>query len=253
MSAALDLTTLTLTSGGHENPDDGMCLLEAVSYVAGEKFTDQPACASPILGSFGRNLNDTLSSEKRQLLKPFIPLIVGTADDGYDHERGLMAADWLIRTYTPTWLRLAGLEDAAVSLETLPRQATWDDVEAAVPVVRAAREKARTARAAAGAAAWAAAGDAARAAARAAAGDAARAAAWDAARAAAWAAAGAAAWDAARAAAWDAAGDAAGAAAGDAAGDAARDALQPTVDLLQDSAIELYGRMVTLGKSVGAA
>ena len=183
MSAALDLTTLTLASGGHENPDDGMCLLEAVSYVAGEKFTDQPACASPILGSFGRNLNDTLSSEKRQVLKPLIPLIVGTADDGYDQERGLMAADWVIRTYTPTWLRLAGLEDAAVSLETLPRQATWDDVEAAVPVVRAAREKARTA--------------------------------------------------------WDAAGDAAWAAAGG--------ALNPTVGALQDSAITLFGTMISGG------
>jgi hypothetical protein len=83
-----------------------------------------------------------------------------------------------------------------VSLEQLPRQVSWDDVQAAVPVVRAAREKARAAGAAAGAAA----------------------------RAAAWAAARDAARDAARA--------------------AARDKLQPTVDALQDNAIELYRRMI---------
>jgi hypothetical protein len=62
------------------------------------------------------------------------------------------------------------------------------------------------------------------------------------------AAAGDAAWDAARDAAWDAARDAARAAARAAARDAARDAaraaLQPTVDELQISALDLLDRML---------
>ena len=52
---------------------------------------------------------------------------------------------------------------------------------------------------------------------------------------------------AAGAAAWDAARDAARAAARGAAWDAARAALQPTVTQLQQSAIELYSRMVHVG------
>ncbi|MGH6654609.1 MAG: hypothetical protein ACRDVE_05315, partial [Actinocrinis sp.] len=68
--------------------------------------------------------------------------------------------------------------------------------------------------------------------------------------------AGAAAWDAAGAAARDAAGDAArdaaGASARDAAWAAARDAAQqklaPTVSELQDSAIDLFTRMVRIGR-----
>jgi hypothetical protein len=148
----LDLDTLTLEEGGHP-PDDGLCLMEAVARIAGEPHTDTPTCTSPILGAFGRSLNDTLPDAKRQLLKPLIPKLIGTASDNLDQVRGLMAADWIIRTYTPTWLRLAGLEEQAIALETLPRQVSWDDAEAAVPVVQEVRKKAY----AAWAAAWAAA------------------------------------------------------------------------------------------------
>jgi hypothetical protein len=49
-----------LAKGGHSNPGSGVCLLEAVAYVAGELHTDHPQCASEILGAFGRNLNDVL-------------------------------------------------------------------------------------------------------------------------------------------------------------------------------------------------
>jgi hypothetical protein len=157
----LDLDTLTLEEGGHP-ADDGLCLMEAVARIAGEPHTDNPTCTSPILGAFGRSLNDTLPDAKRQLLKPLIPRLIGTASDDLDQVRGLMAADWIIRVYTPTWLHLAGLEEQAIALETLPRQASWDDVETAVPVVQEARKKAYAAWAAAGAAARAAARDAAR-------------------------------------------------------------------------------------------
>jgi hypothetical protein len=244
----LDLDSIQLYQGDHE-PDGEMCFMEAVAYIAGEPWTDAPACVCPILGAYSRVLNDVLPDGKRQLLKPYIPQVIGTADDGLGQARGLMATDWIIRVYTPTWLRLAGLSDQAAALEALPRQATWGDVEAALPVLRAAKGEAAAARAATRAAARAAARAATwaatRAATRAAAGDAAwaaaRAATWAATRAAAWAAAG----DAAADAAWAATVDAAGAAAGAAARAAARAALQPTVDHLQDSAIALLGRMVT--------
>ncbi len=208
----LDLNALTLTKGGHSSREAGLCLLEATAWYAGKDHSDAPPCVSPVLRTFGVSLNDVLPDGRRQELKPLIPVLVGTAGDGLDEARSYMALDWLIRTYTPAWLDLAGLTAEAQSLRDLRRIVDMVAAEAAGPVVRAARTKS----------------------------DAAWDAAWDAARDAAWDAAWAAAWDAA----WDAARDAAWAAARDAAWTVARAKLQPTVDLLQTSAIELYGAMI---------
>ncbi|HET6849854.1 MAG TPA: hypothetical protein VFH74_13390, partial [Gaiellales bacterium] len=225
--------------------DTGVCLLEAVAWWAGEDHSDQPDCVSVVLGTFGRNLNDVLPDGRRQELVRFVPLLPGTRGDGRDEDRSYLALDWLIRTYTPTWLELRPeLADVAAELRSLRRIVDLTAAQAAGPIVRNAQEKARAAGAAAWAAARAAAWAAARDAARAAAGDAARDAAWDAAGDAARDAAGAAARDAARDAAWAAARDAARDAARAAARDAARDALQPTVDALQTSAIDLYAAMI---------
>jgi len=244
---ALNLDTLHLEKGGHDTPDQGLCLLEAAAYLAGEEHSDHPVCVSRVLGEFGRNVNDRFPDDKRQALKPLIPMMLGTAGDGLDEQRGYLALDWLIRTYTPAWLDLAGLTSEAAELRALRRITDLAAAQAAAPVVRESRDKAREKRAAARDAAGAAAGDAAWDAARDAARDAAGGAAGDAARDAAGAAAGAAARDAAWAAAWAAAGDAARDAAGDAAWDAAGDALKPTVAALQDSAIELFARMIRPG------
>src|SRR5262245_14761657 len=206
MTHHVDLTTLVLEHGGHDNRADGMCLLEAVAWFAGEEHSDEPDCVSPVLRAYGVALNDALNEGRRQELKPLIPLLVGTAGDGLDAARSYLALDWLIRTWAPAWLDLAKLTGEAADLRALPRIIDPAAVATARPVLESARKKAAAARAAAwdaaGAAARAAAGDAARAAAWDAAGAAAWAAAWDAARAAAWDAARAAAWDAARAAAW---------------------------------------------------
>ena len=226
--AALD--SLTLASGAHNPADAGqeMCVMEAAAWVAGEPHTDHPECVSPVLGAFLRRLNDTWGDEQRQTLKPFAARVIGTAGDGQDDARSYLALDWLIRTYAPAWLDLAGLTAEAQELRVLRRIVDLIAAKDAGPVVRNARTKA----AAAGDAAWDAAGDAARAAAWAAAGTAAR------------AAAGAAAWDAAWAAAGAAAGADAWAAAGDAARAAAGAALAPTVATLQASALQLIAAMI---------
>ena len=59
---------LLLANGGHKSADDGMCLMEAVAYVAGEPHSDSPACASPILASIGRRAVET-EVDLLQLLK----------------------------------------------------------------------------------------------------------------------------------------------------------------------------------------
>jgi len=197
---------------GSHSPDGKACVMEAVSWLADERWSDAPECASPVIGAFCRSFWDSSPDNWPGLLER-IDRIAGSAKPEADEARAWMATDWLVRVFTPTWLRKAGLTEDAAALEALPALTTTELTNAALPVIQKARAN--------GAAAW----DAARAAAWAAAGAAAGAAAWDAARAAARdaarAAAGDAAWDAARAAAGDAAGDAARAAARAAAGDAA--------------------------------
>jgi len=229
-----------LAHGGHDTREDGTCLLEAVAWMAGEAHTDHPACVSPILAAYGRALNDLLPDEPRQRLLPYRRPMIGTRGDGLDEARGYLALDWLIRTYTPAWLDVAGLTAEAATLRGSRRIADLAAAQAVRPAVINAQDKAAAAWDADWDADWAAAWDAAGAAAWDAAWDAARAAAGAAARAADWAAA----WAAARAADWAAARAADWAAARDAAGAAAWDKLAPTVTALQDSAISLLGAMI---------
>jgi hypothetical protein len=117
----VDLDTIKLQSGGHDNWEEGACLLETASYLAGEPWTDHPKCVSLVITRYGIALNDRLGDEDRQKLKPFIPGMLGTADDGLDDLREFMLADWSIRVATPRWLDLAGLTDEATRLrETAP-------------------------------------------------------------------------------------------------------------------------------------
>ncbi len=245
---AVDPTRLAeitaLAKGSHHEFADGVCIMEAVSYIADEPWSDHPSCACPVIAAFLRNWNDSLSDDERnELLRPLIPRLVGTrGGDALEQRRATMATDWLIRVYTPAWLRLAKLEAQAVALEQLPEITDFAQCPSLMPTLNAVQRDSHAARAAAGDA-WVAAGAAG--AARAAAGAAGAAGA-------ARAAAGAAAGDAARAAA----GDAARAAAGDArvaawaawaAGAAAGDALKPTKEHLQQAALHLVERMIDAG------
>jgi len=263
------LAQITQIDSGCHKPPNGefhACAMEAVSYIAGEPWSDHPKCACPVIASFIRAWNDRLPDDERStLLLPLIPRLVGTkGQKALEERRALMAADWLIRTHPPAWLRLAGLTKQADTLSSLPEITSMDQVPSMRGPIEAARKDAAAAwdaaRDAAWDAAWAAARDAAWDAAWAAARDAARdavgAAAWDAARAAVGAAVGDAARAAARDAAWDAAWDAVGdavgaaawdaawAAARDAAWDAARAALSDTKKELQQSAFALVERMI---------
>jgi len=258
-----NLETLTLSAGSHPSPDAGACVMEAVSFVAGEPWSDHPVCASAVIGAFLRSWNDGLNNDDRnRLLKPLVPRLVGTAGTPEQEQtRAWMALDWLFRVHTSAWLRAAGLLDQAGRLEALPEFRVGMDVPSVRATLDAVRSDAAAgaapwaAKAAAGAAPWAAALAAARHEAWTAARDAAWTAAWTAAETvaetAAWDAAETvardAAWTAAETAAWTAAWIAAETVAyapGAAAGTAARAALRPTIEQLQVSALELVDRMI---------
>jgi len=98
------------------------CAMEAVAYIAGEPWSDSPACVCPTLASFGRAWNDELPDALRNaLLLPLVPRFVGTAGgDRLAERRAMLAVDWLVRTYTPAALSRAGLTVQADRLAGLP-------------------------------------------------------------------------------------------------------------------------------------
>ena len=153
----------TLGRSTHRGPDDGYCVMEAVAYLTNEPWSDHPSCACPAITTFMVFWNDALPQDERDaLLLPLIPKLVGTrGSKDLEIRRSLMAADWLVRTHTPAWLRLAGLMAQAETLEGLPEITAMAQVPSIRAPLEAVRKDASAARAAAGAAAWAAARDAA--------------------------------------------------------------------------------------------
>jgi len=150
----------TLKSGSHD-PNDGvaLCVMEAVAYVAGEPWSDHPACACPVITAFMVSWNDGLPSDadRARLLLPLIPVLVGTRGSrALETRRANMAVDWYIRVQTPAWLRLAGLTTQAEALEAFPELTDFASVPSLKPTLDAIRQDA--------AAAWYAARDAAEAA-----------------------------------------------------------------------------------------
>ena len=243
------LAKIRLQKGAHVDRSNGLCVMEAVAYVAGEPHSDRPPCASKVITAFLVNWNDSLPTDedRDRLLGPLVPLIVDTAaGPEIELRRAYMALDWLLRECAATFLVLTpSLVEHAEALRASPGAVDLATLKAIQP-------KAAAARAAARAAAWDAAMAAVRDAAMAAVRDAARDAVRDAAMAAARDAARDAAMAAAMAAARDAARVAAMAAARDAARDAVRDAaykrLATAVESLQASAVLLVRRMCEVGK-----
>jgi len=153
-SRDLDLNALILQRNAHPNPEAGMCIMEAVAYVAGEPHSDHPACASPTISAFLRNWNDRLDDEGRQSLKPYVQRLVGSrSTDAIELQRSYMASDWLNRVVAPAFLELAGCKKEADELRALVPTLDRNTCLAALPALR----RARSAGAAAWAAAWAAA------------------------------------------------------------------------------------------------
>ena len=129
------LEGLTLSKGAH-SPDGEYCLWEAVAAVAGEPWTDRPACGSPLLIDYGQKLNDEMPDALRQELVPLIPMLVGTRGDVVTEGlRAAMLTNWYIREHLPALLRHADLPQQADALAALPA-VTEENAQAAVTAVQ---------------------------------------------------------------------------------------------------------------------
>jgi hypothetical protein len=71
-----------LSQGKHRNPRKGACFMELASYLAGERWSDHPACTHSLLASVARLVNDHTTDEGRPRLAELIPSVIGlTGDD----------------------------------------------------------------------------------------------------------------------------------------------------------------------------
>jgi hypothetical protein len=71
-----------LSPGKHRNPRTGACFMELASLLAGERWSDHPACTHPLLAAVARHVNDHTSDAGRQRLAPLIPSVIGlTGED----------------------------------------------------------------------------------------------------------------------------------------------------------------------------
>ena len=194
------INALSLSHGSHKDFEHGACVMEAISYIAGEPWGDHPECSCPVITGFCVSWNDNLPNNEARdrLLKPLIPLIVGTCSTReVEKRRSYLALDWLIRVSTSKWLDMVpALHQHANALRKLDAIADMASAAAAgkrVVVAEVAAWAAASAATGVRAGAWDASGGAACAAARAATvakaadmarADASRAAAWSASRAA---------------------------------------------------------------------
>ncbi len=115
----LDLDTLVLRSGTHTSSSDGVSLMEAVSALAGEPWSNSPSCTSPVIAAYARSLNDWLPDDARQRLKAYIPRLVGTAEPDLELRRAFACADAAVRVFAPLAFAAAGLVEEVAKLGAL--------------------------------------------------------------------------------------------------------------------------------------
>jgi hypothetical protein len=71
-----------LSPGKHPSPRTGACFMEFASLLAGERWSDHPACTHPLLAAVARHVNDHTSDAGRQRLADLVPSVIGlTGDD----------------------------------------------------------------------------------------------------------------------------------------------------------------------------
>lgn len=104
-----------LSRGKHRSPRKGACFMELASYLAGERWSDHPACTHPLLATMARDVNDHISDRARPRLVPLIPSVIGlTGDDP-------RVDAWIAREAALVAVRVAAAERQGVAAVGLLR------------------------------------------------------------------------------------------------------------------------------------
>ena len=74
-----------------ERRENELCVMSLVALLAGERHTDRPATACPVIGAYAIKINDTVDCDTRQNLKLLATRIMGTNDGRKDERAWLLA------------------------------------------------------------------------------------------------------------------------------------------------------------------
>jgi hypothetical protein len=87
--------TIRLSRGKHDSPDEGACVLELASMLAGEEFSDEPFSVCPVIATLLREHNDSIDDERRQDLYAYAAKVVGSPSPGpVQDERAARLSEW---------------------------------------------------------------------------------------------------------------------------------------------------------------
>jgi hypothetical protein len=87
--------TTKLSRGKHHSPDEGACVMELASMLAGEEFSDHPASVCPVIGALLRAHNDSIDEEHRQDLYAYASKVVGSRSRGpVQNARAARLSEW---------------------------------------------------------------------------------------------------------------------------------------------------------------
>jgi hypothetical protein len=101
----------TLAAGSHKPGEGKACVMEYVSLLAGEDWTDLPECTHPLLAVVAQTVNDWINddAERAATLVPLIGRLFGANQQNAKvHEAFLQ----VIGRYGPVWI----MQDAAYDL-----------------------------------------------------------------------------------------------------------------------------------------
>jgi hypothetical protein len=110
--------TIKLSKGKHSSPEDGACVMELASMLAGEPFTDHPRSVSRPIASLLRTYNDMIGNKPRQDLYAYASRVVGTADcQQVEEARTRRLLEWgaQMREGHHTWSPFGRLRHRSVS------------------------------------------------------------------------------------------------------------------------------------------
>jgi hypothetical protein len=93
--------TVQLAKGRHSGPEDGVCVMELASMLAGERFSDHPAAVCPVIAAFLRTYNDLVEDDRRQELYAYASLAIGTRDRRARRRRVALCRSFIEAAHQP--------------------------------------------------------------------------------------------------------------------------------------------------------
>ena len=132
--APIGYQTITLSKGKHNSPEDGACVMELTSMLAGEPFSDHPRSVCPVIGSFLRAYNDRIDDRRRQDLYVYAAKVVGSrASLDVQHARAERLSAGAFEGHWLRWLQRVVPARLLARVPTPPAELVGSHAACAIP------------------------------------------------------------------------------------------------------------------------